>query len=149
MHVKEADKLLKQQLKDAGVNTKTPQTKAVWEVFKRFAEIPVEGAERDEDMLFFQCGLYTFTGRPLFYFDFVRQFAIPHSEAEDDHLEQLHCELTFEPHDELNILKTSLWSNESEAPSAFFERVQGLREFQSVVAKHLPLELKVYQERTD
>lgn len=64
-------------------------TKKVWEAFKAFGKMYVDGEE--ETAILFQCGVYDFTGEELFYYDFVRQFTL----EEDGHMEQLHCEFVF------------------------------------------------------
>lgn len=112
----------------------------VWEVFKSFGREQVEGEE--EIALLFQCGVYDFTGEKLFYYDFVRQFTL----VEDGHMEQLHCEFTFEPTSELNRLEVSEWYFDYEGDvEEFYTKIEGLEEFK-VPLKGNPIRLNIYQE---
>ena len=130
-------------LADAQINLSRPSVLQVWQVCKTFAEMTVDCAS---DALLFQSGLYDFAGRELFYLDFVRQFAIEDSEGEHDHLEQLHCEFSFEAHAGLCELETNLWSSACDSLVEFYGRVEALDEFRIPATRYLPAKLSVYQE---
>ncbi|OMF19720.1 hypothetical protein BK133_29765 [Paenibacillus sp. FSL H8-0548] len=139
INVKEAENQLKAMIR----NINADDILNIWNTFKTFAKVEVECAESS---LLFQCGVYNFTGTELFYFDFVRQFTIE-EEGEYSHMEQLHCEYTFPPVDELRSLKKSLWSYDTDDNLAlFFTTVESLKEFLIPISRNFLLELKVYQE---
>ena len=80
--------------------------------------------------LLFQSGIYTFTGTPQFYFDPLCQFEVLDHEGEHDHFEQLHCELTCEPHEHLTTAKAEMWSFDFATAEDFFSAVESLPAFQ-------------------
>ncbi|NQX67582.1 hypothetical protein HQN90_15780 [Paenibacillus alba] len=116
----------------------------VWNTFKSFARLDVECAESS---LLFECGVYNFTGKELFHFGFVRQFVVE-EDGESSHMEQLHCLLLYEPVEELQFLKKTLWSYDTEDNyEIFFNKVEELKEFLIPVQNYLPLKVKIYQEK--
>jgi hypothetical protein len=96
-----------------------------WPVFKAFTRLPVQCAD---DGVLFQCGVYDFTGQELFCFDFVRQFSIE-TDGEYDHMEQLHCEFTCEPHSGLRSLQATVWAYDFTTLGDYFRHVEQLQEF--------------------
>lgn len=152
MKVDEAEAALINLLEQNGVDLERSSEGAVdvlqvWEVFKSFAALLVEC---EGDLLLFQCGIFDFTGQEMFHFEFLRQFEI-YIDEEYDHMEQLHCEFLFEPNDELKNLETTLWSFDEETREEypledFFQRVEGLNEFQAVPSKYRPVAFELYQE---
>ncbi|MGG4155843.1 hypothetical protein [Bacillus muralis] len=124
------------------IGNNTDDIKEVWEIFKAFCIERVEG-EDDQEILF-QCGISDFSGDELLYFDFVRQFTV-YEEDEYSRMEQLHCEFSFKPTDELRKVVVSKWSMDFDHLSDFFTHLETLQEFQ------VPLNLKqvkieIYQE---
>jgi hypothetical protein len=81
--------------------TDTSTLPEIVDVFEKMCEIPVE-----EDMIFFETGTYDFTGRPLFYFDLVRQF--PNGE---DEFYQIHVCVEYEPNNENKKLSECEWDD--------------------------------------
>lgn len=136
--IKNAESYLKNKLgKD------TEDIKEVWDTFKDFCKETVEGEEDKE--IFFQCGVYDFTGDERFHFDFVRQFTF-YDEDEYSHMEQLHCEFLFEPTDELSELEVEVWSMDYDHIDDFFKHIENLREFQ-IPLNVKPIKSEVYQEQ--
>lgn len=120
----------------------TDDIKKVWETFRAFCKVPVEG-EEDKEILF-QCGVYDFTGEELFHFDFVRQFTM-YEEDEYSRMEQLHCEFLYKPTDELSKLETEEWSMDYDDIDAFFTQIENLQEFK-IPLNLKPIKLEIYQE---
>lgn len=114
--------------------------KKVWEMFKFFAQEPIE--DEDDVEILFQCGLDEDT---LFHVEFVRQFTVYEGE-EYSHMEQLHCEFTFEPAEELKDLTATEWYFETEEGiEDYFSHIESLEEFK-IPLNYTPLQLKIYQE---
>ena len=135
--VKTAESYLKDK-----IGKDTDDIKKVWKTFKDFCKETVEG-EDDKEVLF-QCGVYDFTGKDLFYFDFVRQFTI-YEKDEYSHMEQLHCEFLFEPTEELSKLEVAEWSMDYDDIDEFFDHIENLQEF--IVPLNLkPIKLEISQE---
>ena len=112
-----------------GFNFEAPDPSVGWAVFKRFAALPVEGAE---DGLLWQVGCYDFTGRQLCYLDFVRQFSFGENGVHD-HLEQLHLEFTCPPAPSLAPLERSLWAFDFPSLEAYFSAVESFPEFRTAL----------------
>lgn len=71
-------------------------------VFEQMCRIPIE-----DDMVLFETGTFSFTGKPMFYFSLVRQF--PNDEEE---YYQIHVEVLYEPVRANKMFHTSVWSEE-------------------------------------
>lgn len=84
----------------AGVRVDAPDPYAVYKVFKDFATLPVEGVH---DVILYEIGVYGFGEPETYSIDLVRQFSF-YEEGEYDRMEQLHCEIHYEPDDELRAL---------------------------------------------
>jgi hypothetical protein len=141
MMVQKAEETIRKMLAQAGIDLNNPDPLRIWDVFKDFVQEPVECAD---DGVWFQCGQFDFTGRNLYYLDFVRQFTIE-AEQEYDHMEQLHCEFTCEPKKELVALETNLWAYDFRSLAEFFEKVENLSEFQ-MATKAGGYKCEIYQE---
>ena len=129
IEVSAAENAFREMLRDAGVDFRAPDVQTIWHVFKSFVQTPVNCSD---DGVLFECGVFSFTGKPLFYADFCRQFSVD-VEGEYDHMEQLHCRLTCEPTDDLKDQQTNLWAEGFSSLSDFFTAVEGLDEFKAVV----------------
>lgn len=126
MEVSEAEARLREMLRDGGFDFANPLPQKAWEVLKRFVREPVNCSE---DGVLFECGVYSFTGEPLFNFGFVRQFGIE-VDGEYEHMEQLHCLFTCPPTTEAIDLKTNLWLEKyGKDYDAFFAAVEALPQF--------------------
>jgi hypothetical protein len=112
-----------------GFKFEVPDPSVGWAVFKRFAKIPVEGAD---DGLLWQVGCYDFTGRKLCYLDFVRQFSFSEND-EYDHMEQLHLKFTCPPTPSLAPLERNLWAFDYPSLEAYFSAVESFPEFQTAL----------------
>jgi hypothetical protein len=122
--VKSADSYLIER-----ISKNTDEIEVVWEAFKEFCNVPVEGEE----------GLEI-----LFYFDFLRQFTV-YDENEYSHMEQLHCEFAFYPSNELKKIKASeFYVEENGNKNDFFEDIEKLQAFR-IPLKLKPIRFKVYQ----
>lgn len=119
-------------LRQHGAGDQPASGTSAWSAFKAYGR-EIFG-QQGVDLLF-QVGTYSFTGTPLFYFDPVCQFEITDSDGEHDHFEQLHCELTCLPDDQLDGTEVSLWSSDYPTADAFFAAVEALPVFQSVVQR--------------
>lgn len=115
-----------------GVGDQSATGQAAWAAFKDFGR-EVHGAPNIG--LLFQVGTFSFTGKPLFYFDPVCQFDITDPDGEHDHFEQLHCELTCAPDESVHEIEATLWSFDYPTADAFFEAVEELPAFQIAVGR--------------
>jgi hypothetical protein len=113
-----AESKLTTMLAGAGANS----PRAVWEVFKQFAALPVTAEEPERldqiegDMLLFEWGIFESIapeGPPeLFMVDLIRQFSVLDADGDYDRIEQLRCSISFEQTPELLELgSNALWSN--------------------------------------
>lgn len=116
-------------LDDGGLDADAPRQ--AWEVFKRFAAIPVDGMsyEAHSDALLFQVGCFDPVVEPGFVFDFTRQFIFYDDDGEYDGTEQLSCSFYYEPVPELRPLSVSVFSIELFSLDGFFELVEELPAF--------------------
>lgn len=85
--------------------------------------------------LLFQAGSYEFSGATRFHFTPVCQFETTAPDGEHDHFEQLLCELTCPPRDELNGVQIVLWSFDYPSAEAFFAAVEATPEFRIAAAQ--------------
>ncbi len=92
---KDSESLLRKMLRQAGVDQACPDPAAAWEVFKRYAVVPVNC---DRDYLFFQVG----DGHPEYgldrYFDDTREFEMRGIRGDEPvWFEQVHIEFKVPP----------------------------------------------------
>ncbi len=73
MKIQEAKRKLINLLEKAGINYKKPNPQVILDVYKEFATTKIDCSR---DAFLFQCGVFKFTEKELFYWDFVRQFEI-------------------------------------------------------------------------
>ncbi|WP_226469615.1 hypothetical protein [Luteimonas panaciterrae] len=99
---------------------------AAWSAFKAYGH-EVFGS-RGVGLLF-QAGTYEFSGSPRFYFNPVCQFEMPAADGGYDHFEQLLCELTCPPSEELKGIDITLWSFDYPSADAFFAAVEAMPGF--------------------
>jgi hypothetical protein len=79
MNYADAVNTLNGMLREGGVDLASPDPLATWTVFKRFAELPVEGVDPvGGDMFLFQWGVYDWQdgNGERFEIDFLRQFVV-------------------------------------------------------------------------
>jgi hypothetical protein len=144
MNVRQALPTLKRMMVESGVDSQKPVPRAGWEVFKRFAARPVYCAS---DGLLFQCGVYEFTGKPMFHFDFVRQFRIE-KDGDYDHMQQLHIEFLFEPTPQTGEMHFDKWSFDFRSLEEWFRFIEARPEFRDVIESTAqPASVKLYQEK--
>lgn len=122
---------LRRLLLDEGFNFESPDPSIGWRAFKKFAQVPLEGAE---DGLLWQVGCFDFTGEELCHLDYVRQFRFS-VDDEFDHLEQLHLEFTSRPCPELSGIERNRWAFDYPSLSQYFADVESFPEFH-VALKH-------------
>jgi len=135
--VKHAESYLKNK-----IGEDAEDIKKVWETFKAFCKMSIEGEEAKE--ILFQCGVYDFTGEELFHFDFVRQFTI-YEEDEYSRMVQIHCEFLFKPTNELCKLEIEEWSMDYEDIDDFFNHIENCQEFK-IPLNIKPINSGIYQE---
>jgi hypothetical protein len=126
-------------LRSAEVDFAAPDPGHVWDVFKQFVRIPVEGAE---DGVLYQTGLYGFGKPPTFQIGLVRQFSFFEG-GEYDRMEQLQCDLHFQPDEDLRALAAfNTWADHYPSLHAFFRLVESRPEWPLVrMRTAMPLEL--------
>lgn len=124
------------------IGENTYDIKKVWETFKSFCKKDVEG-EDDKEILF-ECGISDFSGKELFFYNFVRQFSI-YTNDEYSHMEQLLCKYSFKLTDELSKLEAGEWSMDFDDLDEFFNYVENLQEFK-IPLNFKPIKSEIYQE---
>ncbi|KGK81027.1 hypothetical protein [Clostridium sp. HMP27] len=142
IEVYEAEGVLSEMLSESGFDINNPNPKLAWETFKKFSKVKIDCAD---DSLLFQCGVYEFTGKELFHFEFVRQFSIEEG-GEYDHIEQLMLTIYFKPNAELKELETNLWTYDFNSIDQFFNEVEKMDYFKIPIEKHVPFQAEVEQE---
>jgi hypothetical protein len=122
MTPKDTEPLLRKMLREAGVDEGRPDPVAAWEVFKRFATVPVDCAR---DYLFFQVGDgYPESGLDG-YFDYTREFEMRGvSGLEPVWFEQVHIEFKVPPPLRLGIETVTLYSDDFPDYRTFFAAVE-------------------------
>ncbi len=129
MTPEDTESLLRQFLRDAGVDESHPDLVAAWKVFQRFAVVPVECTR---DYLFFQVG----DGHPEHgldgYFDFTREFEMRGPSGDEPvWFEQVHIEFKVPPPLRLGVATITRYSTDFPNLTAFFAAVEQLPEFQA------------------
>ncbi len=132
MTPEDTEPLLRQMLREAGVDRSYPDPAAAWEVFKRFAAVPVECAH---DYLFFQVG----DGHPGQgldgYFDYTREFEMRGASGDEPvWFEQIHVEFKVPPPLRLGLGTVTLQSAEFADYREFFAAVEKLPAFRAGLA---------------
>ncbi|ANE45739.1 hypothetical protein SY83_04860 [Paenibacillus swuensis] len=137
--VKDAEQYLRKQ-----IGEHTDDIQFIWEAFKAFGKQPVEGEE--EIALLVECGVYDFTGKAQFHFNFTRQFTVYEGE-EYVGMEQLHALFLFEAKETLESLKMCKWffSNEGTDVEEFYTEIENAEEFK-LAMKGQPISFQLYQD---
>jgi hypothetical protein len=133
VNVEEAEAYLRQMLIDAGFDPTHPNPALAWEVFQRFAGVPVEsGGGRECEELWFEAG----DGDPVKgwpgYFDFVRFFR---QYTEDGAVwnEMITAHFSCEPGVQLGLRGTVSAADLADLP-AFFRAVEASPSFRAGLA---------------
>jgi hypothetical protein len=137
VHVEQAEERLRAMFADAALDVERLDPAATWRVFKEFAREPVEGLASDPeaDLCLFEYGVYDWSdGKgPRFNWSFCRQFSFEDDEGEYDHMEQVRCDLFFEPTDATSSLTGEVWS-ESRSESSVAEWVAAVEASEGFLA---------------
>jgi hypothetical protein len=125
----ESELRLLQMLREAGVDEARPNPAAAWEVFKRFAALPVECAR---DYLIFQVG----DGHPEHgsdgYFDYTREFEMRGASGDEPvWFEQVHIEFKVPPPLRLGVGTVTRFSDDFPDYEAFFAAVEQMPAFRA------------------
>jgi hypothetical protein len=128
----DTEPLLRQMLREAGVDEARPNPAVSWEVFKRFATVPAECAR---DYLFFEAG----DGHPeqgsSGYFNYTREFEMRGASGDEPvWFEQVVIEFAVPPPLRLGVGTITLFSVDFPDYGAFFKAVEGLPAFQAGLA---------------
>jgi len=129
MDPSEAEATFRTMLIEAGFTFERPDPAVAWRVFKDFVRRPARCAH---DGVLFQCGVYDWSGTPLFTLDFVRQFTIDIDDGYD-HTEQLHCTFTCPPTKPSSTPRSSLWLEDFANREEFFAAIEALAGFREGV----------------
>ena len=98
---------------------------SVQDIVDRFEEMCRE--PRDNDMILFESGTFSFTGEELFCFSLVRQFP-----NEEEEYYQIHVDVLFETNDENKTLSESVWNEDIE--ENIFEYVRKSESFSYAIS---------------
>ena len=124
MTVDEAADHIRELLRDAGLNATRPDPAIVWNVFKRFAAVPVDsaGGPACEELWFESSDGDPKTGSPSF-FDFVRQF-LQDTEGGAEFHEQITAHFTCEPGVRLGLQRWIAQAGDVSDLPAWFKTVE-------------------------
>ena len=140
--IDEAQDVLRGMLASAGTDLASGDLPKIWSVFKDFCR--TVDVRTPTDMVLFEVGIFAFSGPEQFHLHFVRQFAHPEEDEEDEPI-QLDCTLLYEPVDELRRLgEWSRWSVQYPSLDEFFASVEGRPDIETV-ARHRPVEVTLFQ----
>ncbi len=131
MQTSKAEEQFRMMLAAAGFDAENPEPSIAWKTFKSFVREPVDCID---DGILFECGVFNFTGKSLFYLEFVRQFSFD-DVGEYERMEQLHCTFTCLPTNELLPIQKNLWAYDFETLDEYFVTVENLREFQMAMGQ--------------
>lgn len=148
--IREGEWVLRAMLREAGIDPDAPKSaQGVWDVFKRFVEVPSDVSGPDSDGVLYESGAFSFYGPKEFYLGFVRQFDVTAPDGEHDHYEQLVCRFRFALDEQTQRFgRFSYWWFAGGPPSEwddFVELVEARPEMVEL-ATALPLAVSIEQE---
>jgi hypothetical protein len=141
MILNQAKARLNKLLIHEGININCPHPLMALKAFKAFAKESVECAG---ELYMFQCGVFSFSGKRLFYLVFVRQFTFYKKLGRDQNV-QLYIEFTCEPNESLTPLSTILWAEDLSSMELYFEKIENSNEFNTAITES-SWDCKVHQE---
>jgi hypothetical protein len=116
-----------------------------WAVFLDFATLPFDVPdEPDSDGLLYQFGTFRLTGEPAFYFDPVRQFAVP----DEDEYVQVHLQMQFAPDLAALGQHTEWWFADSAIALNDWAQAISRRPEWRTLGQLRPSRVEIYQEET-
>ena len=125
----DSERVLRRMLREVGVDEAHPDPVPAWEVFKRFATVPVECAR---DYLFFQVGDGYPENELDGYFDYTREFEMRGASGDDPvWFEQVHIEFKVPPPLRLGVGDVTLFSDDFPDYAAFFRAVEAQPAFRA------------------
>jgi hypothetical protein len=139
-------------LADAGCEIDDPDVSILWETFRAFATIAIDGVEAPDDGFLFEWRTQQQPEGERFCVIFDRQFSITDAEGEYSHMEHVGCTLCFASAEDLLALGAGHeWYFRSEPHRTFDEwadGVEALAAFASTLGIRRPaLETVFGQER--
>lgn len=79
------------------------------DAFESMCQVPIEGTEKEQEMILFETGTFDFTGEPLFYFSLVRQYP-----NEEEEFCQIHMDIHYKPDEANQRFSASVWDTDIE-----------------------------------
>ena len=107
-------------------------------VFEKMCEIPIE--QEEEKMLLFETGIYSFSGKPMFYFSLVRQYP-----NEEEEYYQLHLDIMYEPTVSISSFQQATWS--FDIAESIFDYIRKSQEY-SVLKDMKIAKIDIYMDET-
>ena len=104
-------------------------------MFEEMCNMPLK-----EDMILFETGTYSFTGKPMFNFSLVRQF--PNDEEE---YYQIHVDVLYIPTEENKDFQRTIWNEDIEED--IFSYIKKTPEFKSCKDKVFS-KIEIYLDET-
>lgn len=108
--------------------------------FESMCQVPIEGVSKEEEMILFETGTFSFSGEPLFYFSLVRQFP-----NEEEEFCQIHLDIQYIPSDEYRAFGASVW--DEELSEDIFEYIRK-SEVYSALSEEEIYNIDVYMDET-
>ncbi len=84
--------------------TENMQLPELVDTFEKMCQMPIDSKE---EMLLYETGTFSFTGKELFYFSLVRQFPY-----ESDEYYQLHLDVMYTPNSKNQSFSECIWNVE-------------------------------------
>lgn len=108
--------------------------------FESMCKVPIEGTEKEQEMILFETGTFDFTGEPLFYFSLVRQYP-----NEEEEFCQIHMDIHYKPDEANQRFSASVWDADIEEDIFDYVRKS---EVYSVLASKSIYKVDVYMDET-
>ncbi len=108
--------------------------------FEDMCKVHIEAENKDEKMILFETGTFSFSGNPMFYFSLVRQYP-----NEEDEFYQLHLDIMYEATSDNCTFEQATWSFDLE--ENIFEYIRRSEEY--LLLKDVPIaKIDVYRDET-
>jgi hypothetical protein len=144
VEIGEAEAVLRNMFASARVELPAADLRPIWSVFKEFCR--TVKVNTPSDIVLFEIGVFNFFGAEQFHLHFVRQFAHPEEDDEEEPI-QLDCVWLYDPVDELRGLgRWNRWSVQDPSLEAFFATVEG-QPYLDTANRYRPVEVKLFQEQ--
>lgn len=110
------------------------------DAFEKICDVSIPGVRKEEEMILFETGTFSFSGQPMFYFSLVRQI-----QNEEEEYYQLHLEIKYKPSKNNVGFSETVWNEEID--DNIFDYVRNSESY-FVLSKEEIAEINVYMDET-